>query len=223
LKIHILTINRAPAGRNYFDATEQSLLDNVSGGSAATVFLGNQDRDHLSKSVLLDVECPSTADVEAMDGWPVRHKSTFNYIRALQRNLGHDLLLVEDDILFTRNLNEKLAACIKAIPVSKFILSLYAPFQLSQLPIEQVDPNRWYGTAGMYFPAGIRMRLADFMLTELRAKSSRLVQDLCIQRFCEATGTPLFVCNPNLVQHVGRDSSGTTPPESFHQSPTFQL
>ena len=223
MKIHILTINRAPAGRNYFDATEQSLLDNVSGGSAATVFLGNQDRDHLSKSVLLDVAVPLSEEVNAIKEWPVRHKSTFNYIRALQWHLGHDLLLVEDDILFTRNLNEKLASCIKAIPVSKFILSLYAPFRLSQQPVEQVDPNRWYGTAGMFFPAVIRERLGDFMAAELREKSSRLVQDLCIQRFCEATGTPLFVCNPNLVQHVGRDSSGTTPPESFHQSPTFQL
>ena len=175
MRIHLLTINRAPAGRNYFDATERSLLENVQGGSAATVFVGNQDKGHLANSALLNSHVPIDDEIEMMVDWPVRHRSTFNYIAALRFAPGHDLLLVEDDILFTRNLKEKLATCIKAIPVSRYVLSLYAPFRLSERPVEQVDPNRWYGTAGMYFPELVRQQIACFMESELEAKRSRLV------------------------------------------------
>jgi hypothetical protein len=115
--------------------------------------------------------------------------------------------------MFTRNWQAKLDVCIKAIPVPRYVLSLYAPVKLESTPIQQIDPVHWHGAHAMFFPVSTVVDVCMWMDNEVAKGVAGLEPGQSIRRFCEATGTPLFVCNPNLVQHK----------LPAYKSPTFQL
>lgn len=219
MNIHLLTRNRAP-GVNHFAATESSLLANVDGGTAATVFVENGDVSHLDQSLLLNHVVPTKPWEAHPHGMPRWYATATAYLSALRRSYG-DVLILEDDIMFTRDFSAKLARCLAAIPVPRYVLSLYAPFTLTEKPVEQVNPVRFRSTQALFFPETVRKEFAAVLEHDIKAGCAPI--HLCLQHFCETTGTPLYVANPNLVQHTGRDF--TRPREEWvnDASPTFVM
>lgn len=194
-------------------------------GTRRIALVGNDQPQHAEAEGLFEVLTIDSATLAGMNGVHVRRKMAFNYRRALGL-VDDDVLILEDDILLTRNFWPKLDQCIKAANGiwPDHILTLYAPGKLDTTkPVTHLNPVQWWGSQGVFVPRRMIGRLFDAFREEFQTDEAGVVQDLIIKRFCTRTHTPLFAANPNLVQHLGKDSSGTTPKEWMHTSPSFKL
>lgn len=153
-----------------------------------------------------------------------RRNAATNFMRAIGTySRGGPLVIAEDDVLFTRNVASKLSECIKAVPVSRYILTLYSLHKLGDYPVEHINHRKWAGSQAVYIPKSVERDLFDHFLDKLKSEFAiDFTTDLAIQSFCEEWNVPLFCCNPNLVQHIGKRSV-LSPWDSFHISPTFKL
>lgn len=134
-----------------------------------------------------------------------------------------DTVISEDDVVFTRNVASKLSGCIKAVPVSRYILTLYSLHKLEDKPIEHINHRKWSGSQAVYIPESVAEDLMFHFSEKLKSEFAiDYTTDLAIQSFCEEWNVPLFCCNPNLVQHIGKKST-LSPWDGFHISPTFRL
>ena len=132
-------------------------------------------------------------------------------------------VIAEDDVVFTRNVASKLSECIKAVPVSRYILTLYSPSKLEDGPVEHIKPRSSAGAQAVYIPESVVSDLADHFIDKLHSEFAiDYTTDIAIHSFCEEWNVPLFCCNPNLVQHIGKKST-LSPWNGFHISPTFKL
>ena len=153
-----------------------------------------------------------------------RRNAATNFMMAVATEIGKGPLVVsEDDVVFTRNAVSKLSECIKAVPVSRYILTLYSQSKLDDQPIEHINHRKWRGSQAVYIPKSISGNLVEHFVNKLKSEFAiDYTTDLAIQSFCEEWNVPLFCCNPNLVQHIGKRSV-LSPWDSFHISPTFRL
>lgn len=169
-----------------------------------------------------DFGCTQTI-VHPVSENPRRNAAT-NFMRAIgvySRNVP--LVIAEDDVLFTRNVASKLSDCIKAVPVSRYILTLYSLHKLEDYPVEHINHRKWAGSQAVYIPKSVESDLVDHFMDKLKSEFAiDFTTDLAIQSFCEERNVPLFCCNPNLVQHIGKRSV-LSPWDGFHISPTFKL
>lgn len=153
-----------------------------------------------------------------------RRNAATNFMRAIGTDSrGDHLVIAEDDVLFTRNVASKLSECVKAVPVSRYILTLYSLHKLEDYPVEHINHRKWAGSQAVYIPKSVESDLVDHFMDKLKSEFAiDFTTDLAIQSFCEEWNVPLFCCNPNLVQHIGKRSV-LSPWDSFHISPTFRL
>ena len=134
-----------------------------------------------------------------------------------------DTVIAEDDVVFTRNVASKLSECIKAVPVSRYILTLYSQSRLEDKPVEHINHRKWSGAQAVYIPESVSEDLMYHFSEKLKSEFAiDYTTDFAIQSFCEEWNVPLFCCNPNLVQHIGKKST-LSPWDGFHISPTFRL
>ena len=132
-------------------------------------------------------------------------------------------VIAEDDVVFTRNVASKLSECIKAVPVSRYILTLYSLHRLEDYPVEHINHRKWAGSQAIYIPKSVESDLVDHFIEKLHSEFAiDFTTDLAIQSFCEEWNVPLFCCNPNLAQHIGKKSTQSSW-NGFHISPTFKL
>ena len=153
-----------------------------------------------------------------------RRNAATNFMVALSMSARKGPLVIsKDNMLFTRNVAAKLSECIKAVPVSRYILTLYSLHKLEDYPVEHINHRKWAGAQAIYIPKSVGSDLADHFIEKLHSPFAIVfTTDLAIQSFCEEWNVPLFCCNPNLVQHIGKRSV-LSPWDSFHISPTFKL
>lgn len=152
-----------------------------------------------------------------------RIASMRNFARCV-RDLNSPVLVVEDDVVATRDLARKLRECVSACDriVERYVLSLYCTQNLSERPVEHIDAARWYGSQAVYFPASIVKLVSEKFDRELIDPETRWCgNDILIGEFAVETGTPLFVSNGSLFQHRGSESTGLS--VGMHSSPTFTL
>jgi hypothetical protein len=154
---------------------------------------------------------------------PRRNAATnFMYALAMDERTA-PLVIAEDDVLFTRNVASKLSECIKAVPVSRYILTLYSLHRLEDYPVEHINHRKWAGSQAIYIPKSVESDLVDHFIEKLHSEFAiDYTTDIAIHSFCEEWNVPLFCCNPNLVQHIGKKST-LSPRNGFHISPTFKL
>jgi len=161
--------------------------------------------------------CGNTIHLQ-IPGGPRRNAAS-NFLVSIEG----DTVIAEDDVVFTRNVASKLSECIKAVPVSRYILTLYSLHKLEDYPVEHINHRKWAGAQAIYIPKSIESDLVDHFMDKLKSEFAiDFTTDLAIQSFCEEWNVPLFCCNPNLVQHIGKRSV-LSPWDSFHISPTFKL
>lgn len=153
-----------------------------------------------------------------------RRNAATNFLRSLTTDgMDGPLVIAEDDVLFTRNVAAKLSECIKAVPVSRYILTLYSPSKLEDKPVEHIKPRSSAGAQAVYIPESVASDLTDHFIEKLHSEFAiDYTTDIAIHSFCEEWNVPLFCCNPNLVQHIGKKST-LSPWNGFHISPTFKL
>ncbi len=153
-----------------------------------------------------------------------RRNAATNFLRSLTTDgMDGPLVIAEDDVLFTRNVAAKLSECIKAVPVSRYILTLYSPSKLEDKPVEHIKPRSSAGAQAVYIPKSVESDLMDHFIEKLHSEFAiDYTTDIAIHSFCEEWNVPLFCCNPNLVQHIGKKST-LSPWNGFHISPTFKL
>jgi hypothetical protein len=148
-----------------------------------------------------------------------RRNAATNFLRAIKG----PAVIAEDDVVFTRNAVSKLSECIKAVPVSRYILTLYSLSKLTDKPVEHINHRKWAGSQAVFIPETVDNDLTEHFMDKLKSEFAiDYTTDLAIQSFCEEWNVPLFCCNPNLVQHIGKRSV-LSPWDSFHISPTFKL
>jgi hypothetical protein len=158
-----------------------------------------------------------------LDECPRKNASNNFATAILTGTQGVGMAIAEDDVVFTRNVASKLSECIKAVPVSRYILTLYHQKTLGDYPVEHINHKKWRGSKAVYLPDSIQSDLVDHFIEKLKSPFAiDYTTDFAIQSFCEEWNVPLFCCNPNLVQHIGKKST-LSPWDGFHISPTFRL
>jgi len=152
---------------------------------------------------------------------PPRWRATRSFMESISMHPGS--VTVEEDTYFCRNVVEKLEKCIKSIPFQTYILSLYSPNTLADKPVDSVNPKCWYGSQGIFVPKKVAPSLCWWFGKKLVSKHPiDYSTDACIAEFCIQMGVPLFVCNPNLIQHLAVDGvCSAWANGKQHQSPTF--
>lgn len=212
-----LTILTSPRPETYIHKTLKSLQ----GQGVNTHIVAQVEKGALTPD-FGDFGC-TQAIVHPVSDNPRRNAAT-NFVRAIgvySRNVP--LVIAEDDVLFTRNVALKLSDCIKAVPVSRYILTLYSLHKLEDKPVEHINHRKWAGSQAVYIPKSVESDLVDHFMDKLKSEFAiDYTTDLAIQSFCEEWNVPLFCCNPNLVQHIGKKST-LSPWDGFHISPTFRL
>jgi len=212
-----LTILTSPRPETYIHRTLKSLQ----GQGVNTHIVAQVEKGALTPD-FGDFGC-TQAIVHPVSDNPRRNAAT-NFMRAIGADSrGDHLVIAEDDVLFTRNVASKLSDCIKAVPVSRYILTLYSLHKLEDKPVEHINHRKWAGSQAVYIPKSVESDLVDHFMDKLKSEFAiDFTTDLAIQSFCEEWNVPLFCCNPNLVQHIGKRSV-LSPWDSFHISPTFKL
>lgn len=212
-----LTILTSPRPETYIHKTLKSLR----GQGVNTRVLVQSEPGGITPD-FTDFGCEQK-NVSPVSSNPRRNAAT-NFMVALSMGARKGPLVVsEDDVLFTRNVASKLSDCIKAVPVSRYILTLYSLHKLEDYPVEHINHRKWAGSQAVYIPKSVESDLVDHFMDKLKSEFAiDFTTDLAIQSFCEEWNVPLFCCNPNLVQHIGKRSV-LSPWDSFHISPTFKL
>lgn len=193
--------------------------------------VGSPDADYLdryrSRPHVTIVEA-APQEWEAIQGAGLHQRASWNYWRCLTRGgpAQGGLLIFEDDVRFARRWRTRLRQTVRALEAAHgqdFVLALYAPhdfvrdaYHRGQLFAEYPVP--WfYGTQGMYFPAGVRAAFAAY-LKRNGVDAFRVPYDLLLKDFLTERRVPLFATVPSLVQHTGVQTTGLG---SFHQAAGF--
>lgn len=164
-----------------------------------------------------------------------KRRFVFNAIRCL---LGADhsdsLLCCQDDIVFCPEWRRKLTKMVDTAPLylsksqprcrgpgrsgSRYVLSLYAAYLFKARPVCSYPTQKFYGTQCVYFPQEVLRDVATAM--DRAFDGGRCPpDDIWLKEWCMRQDMPILCGIPNLVQHIGKDS---TIGSSFHESPTFQ-
>ncbi|HYE32117.1 MAG TPA: hypothetical protein VEH27_11860 [Methylomirabilota bacterium] len=221
-----ISIDRSPKP-NYMADTEASFLSN--GGGDFTVLVGNDSASYLqsSKGTVIPLQAE---EASALAVYPLRFRGATNYARMISHELEtapEDLLACEDDIQFTCDFRRKLQKALTSVPVKRFILTLYSAHNLNGKPIDEINPRSFFGTQAIFFPWVIRRDLALYYKRRLAAWTkdipvSFVTYDMVLADFCRENSIPIYACNPSLVQHTGLLSTGFTPDDRQHRSPSFK-
>jgi hypothetical protein len=136
-----------------------------------------------------------------------------NYIRALRHAPHEDVVILEDDLEFSKHWLARLMLGVEEIPLSRYVLSLYSANDLSSPNLHRGDhyraypPLRFYGTQAVYYPAAVRLEVVKYIEDNL----GRRAGDLLIGEWCRKHGS-LYCTQLSLVQHIGVCSTFTEVP-----------
>lgn len=153
---------------------------------------------------------------------PKKIAVNFNFFRTFSRFSECDRLMVmENDIYFTANWEEKLADILNNVPFEKYACTLYRPGK-----IIGARKNRWVGVPRDEFSCSQCVYYHGVDLGELSRflfvnGVERYIDgaDVLTGKYLEKAGVPLITTVPSLVQHEGHVSCANT--AAFHFSETF--
>jgi hypothetical protein len=227
MNILIMTVNREKLGStNYIHQTIESFEKNFKQKSLIKLVVGSPDTEYLEpykkKYVLYPV---NNQKWQMISDWSVVRRAKYNYYRCLTLFKGN-LLILEDDIIFTDNCYEKLIKTIREIEeagLKKYFLSLYSPFELTTFAGKNYglrNPDYFFGTQGIYFPGSILKEFTSW-IEKFDLLYSELPYDGLIKTYATNNKIPVIDCRYSLVQHTApKDSTGLS--LYLHQSPTFK-
>ena len=158
----------------------------------------------------------------------------YNFYRVLALPLkpgAPGRLMLEDDIVFAPECCELLSAAIAEVPpsITKYALALYCTQNMLGKPNRRITthlyeypPGSYYGAQGLYISRALLPELTAYVKrngVELRnAPNDIQVNHMIKQAQARRQNIRLFAVQPNIVQHVGKVTTGVG---RWHQSPTF--
>ena len=153
------------------------------------------------------------------------------YLRCLKSLLGHDALILQDDIQFAYSWPQLLGTAVHYMRDKeklahangnpfRWALTLYSRGALGGTDCcTATQASIFYGSVAMYWPASEVERLCAYF--GARADSGR-PDDMLIKDYLVSNGVGLFAMNPNIVRHTGLESSrGSTVP--YQDTSNFRL
>lgn len=230
METKLITVNREALPTptvNYLPKMVASLRENVTGWEEITLMVGQIDTRYFEPFGFREVIPLKEYEQQGLAGH-VKVRSAYNYLRALTHgDMSQGVLVLEDDLIFTRDFNAKLAAVLLETIGDEYALTLYTPnIELPNEPgLEQVKPTLFFGTQATYLTPGLRQGFAEYLsgwLANPDAQLHDVAQDLALGRYCQEKVIPIFAANPNLVQHVGEQTTGCTIGKA-HVSRSFTL
>lgn len=221
--INIITINRPEtrhAAKNYIDNTLK--------------FLTESDWNETNIPVNLLVGSTNEAYLEPYRDrfnivpWDQESKKLtrdfdVNYLRSLKYQPDDDLLLCEDDVRLSKSWYKKLTAAIQEIPQKRYVMSLYSPTDFGHKVYNRgkyyrsYAADRFYGTQSIYYPAHIRKEAANFLEKHMKGTEWPKPADVILNSFFRNNDF-LYLTNPTLVQHIGKQTTGLG---TFHSAWNF--
>jgi hypothetical protein len=227
MNILILTVDREKLGsKNYISQTIESFEKNFKhpaliklvAGSPATEYLEDYKKKYLIYAL-------NNSKWQMISGWSVHRRAKYNYYRCLTLFKGN-LLILEDDIVFTDNCYQKLMNLIREIEsdgIKKYFLSLYSPFEKTVEKGKNYgfrNPDYFFGTQGIYFPGSIIKEFTAW-IEQNGYLYNELPYDGLIKFYSARNNIPVIDCKNSLVQHAAPgDSTGLS--LFVHKSPSFE-
>jgi hypothetical protein len=207
MRLNMITVDRSPHA-NYLGSTLSSLARSVWNAQEIplTLCVGNEKEAYAAG---LGYDVLSWNGPQFENRWV---SFVDNYVRALRHGDG-DVIVCEDDLEFAPGWVERLKAGVCELRAyrSRFVLSMYAPWhpgwtwRRSGKHHRPYRTSRFFGTQAMFYPADVRLELADYMEEHRRQKPG----DLLISQWCDAHNeSTLFLLRGSVVQHVGSVSTG---------------
>ena len=201
-----------------------------------SIFLGSEEAEYLSayrydpkiKIVPLQAIDIDRMQAQELTGFDRKNYNLIvNYYRALSSSHSKaDLLVMEDDIVFTFDFWNKTIAAIdemRSMFGNRWILTLYSthsvqPHQKESLVAPYPDRAGFYGNQCVILSSVCRTELSSYVfrngIEKYKEPSDRLLRS-----YAEENDIPLWQTTPSLVQHIGRTSTGVF--THWHTSPTF--
>lgn len=155
----------------------------------------------------------------------LRHRATWNYHRCLTQYAGGErgTLILEDDVKFACGWRLRLDITIAALESrygSEFVLTIYDPYKCApgeSCLYTEYPRERFTGTQGVYYPAGVRQDFAKYLRTT-GVIANKNHYDYLLRDYLLQEDLPLFATTPSLIQHMGRNTTGLG---VWHQAPGF--
>ncbi|MCW3100250.1 MAG: hypothetical protein JWL77_5868 [Chthonomonadaceae bacterium] len=214
IDLAIVTVKRED---DYFHAT----LTSMQPSDRVDVVVGSVDADYLDRYRTAGRLCIHQVDPEEWEtrkDLVVQQRASWNYWRglALTTNRDRGIAIFEDDVRFGTAWRHRLEQVVQAaeeVYGDNFVLSLYCPYGffaegdnrgklICEYPIDI-----FAGTQGMYYPAKLRHRFAEYLKAH-GVDSYRIPYDFLLKEFLVQEGIPLLTTSPSLVQHVGHKTTG---------------
>lgn len=138
---------------------------------------------------------------------------------------GHHLVVVQDDVEFAPGWLTKTRAglswCENNAPnAAPWVLQVYTPFGLHDLPVHQLDVDLYYANVGLAIPCGI----VGSLMEHVGAPGVPRADDMAVAHYLKVKGGAYLALNPSVVQHTGDVSAQVgREEEDFgpRRSPTF--
>lgn len=237
-RVVVSTCDREPS---YIDETLESLFIDPEAATCKVMLAvdgANDDylqrwKDHPCVSILTLTQ-EQSAERETKN---VTTRIFLNTARALAAaEVAEPLLYCQDDIEFCASWVSKLQECVHQAPHhmagmrrpgDRYVLCLYAAYDIRGPIVSDYPVMKFYGNQCLYFPVGILAEFRATMQTVIESGSfvpdDMLLKDWCLKSQVPTrseTSVDILVAIPNLVQHVGEETT-LGPLAYYHTSPTF--
>ena len=160
------------------------------------------------------IELPREGEVILVDSPYVadltRHRdSQYNYSQALLNT--KDGLIVEDDIIFSKDFNYHYSQILNNIPAPRYVIALYACYDFKDKHLtnnlyNEYPVDDFYGTQAMLFDIHTARQFGEYLAGAIGKEA----YDLALKTFIKEINpqVKLYATKYSLVQHIGQVSTG---------------
>ena len=150
----------------------------------------------------------------------IRHRHNTNYAAAfLLGDIQKDALILEDDVVCCKNLQEQLKALYWLIAhrkVTHYIIALYScvKWPLSAQNLNEYQVEKFFGLQAMLYSANLRQVFHDAHLKYCDQEPA----DFITRIVAKEQNLPILATTFSLFQHIGKQTTGLG---AFHQTGNF--
>ncbi len=161
------------------------------------------------------------------EGTERRTVRTFRRCLELHKETGslrESLVVVQDDVEFApgwlTKTREGISACRAMVQGDRpWVLQVYTPFGLHDMPVHELDPDLYYANVGLVVPWQFVIPLLD----HVGAPGVPRADDLAVADFLKVNGGAYLALNPSVVQHTGDVSAQVRRRIGGKISPCYRL
>lgn len=143
-----------------------------------------------------------------------------NHQRALRATNGQPFVLLEDDVLLTRDFTAKAEAVIAERPDDVITFFSRRKDDLT-LGSRYMSAMGFYMAQCLYFPAGVGPAIADYHPISPTLTKDPTASDRVVAAWCKHDGRNIWISVPSLVEHLPITSAIDSRRSKNRQSLTF--